>query len=635
MTGKNKLIFIEKKYMTSAYELAEISDLPQMAYQHFMDCEDEVLYLLSGDMLKGVLSIGDLERYYVEQKSRLKVNHNYVSVNTIDYAAAESFFRTHKTVNEMPVITENGELLGIIRGKKEESLRNGQRHSLKYAKNGGIRYVRQEIERFIRMTKSRVILYTYSNTGIVNHLNIKEYRNLEKRERCIDTNLWKGLSIEEWKTFWQSEYNEGLVQEFQQEKAGHTIVLRNGVASYSDWKGKYFHFEDGYRVTPGNPLEMNRRIIMFGPCIVAGAYCKDNQTIEACLQNYLLKDGYMEWGVLNRGAYSLEQCYGHLFIQELSEDDIVIILCEEQWKPDKHLDRLVFQGDLTPDFLKISNLADYFVDIPSHCNYIVNEQLAERIYKDIRRTELLETPREIGVPERLQNYYINWDVREYFIKYFEKYGLHKASDDIRIGSVVMNCNPFTKGHRYLIEQALGIVDKLYLFVVEEDKSYFKFEDRFNMVKAGVSDLENVQVVPSGKYVISRDTFAQYFEKECVQTVESMDYDLYIFGEVVAAELGIRYRFVGEEPFDKVTREYNESMKRILPDYGVTVVEIPRISVKECGGKAVSATAVRRALQERDMDMIGKLCPESTVTYLKKLTLEMFLSGIMKTENLHI
>ncbi|MDE6052434.1 MAG: [citrate (pro-3S)-lyase] ligase, partial [Lachnospiraceae bacterium] len=97
-------------------------------------------------------------------------------------------------------------------------------------------------------------------------------------------------------------------------------------------------------------------------------------------------------------------------------------------------------------------------------------------------------------------------------------------------------------------------------------------------------------------------------------VESMDYDLRSFGEVVAAELGIKYRFVGEEPFDKVTREYNKTMKRILPEYGVDVVEIPRMQE---GLDVISATSVRKALQEEDWEMIAKLCPKTTLRYLKQ------------------
>ena len=54
------------------------------------------------------------------------------------------------------------------------------------------------------------------------------------------------------------------------------------------------------------------------------------------------------------------------------------------------------------------------------------------------------------------------------------------------GAVVMNCNPFTLGHRYLIEQAAKECDRLLVFVLSEDRSYFKTADRMAMVKAGTA-----------------------------------------------------------------------------------------------------------------------------------------------------
>ncbi len=128
----------------------------------------------------------------------------------------------------------------------------------------------------------------------------------------------------------------------------------------------------------------------------------------------------------------------------------------------------------------------------------------------------------------------------------------------------------------MIEQALLQCDKVILFVVEEDVSIFSFDDRIEMVRRGVADMENVIVVPSGKYIISNSTFAQYFEKDKeFSEIKSMDYDVHIFGDVVARCIGIYTRFVGEEPFDPITREYNNTMKRILPGYGVDLIEIPR------------------------------------------------------------
>ena len=208
----------------------------------------------------------------------------------------------------------------------------------------------------------------------------------------------------------------------------------------------------------------------------------------------------------------------------------------------------------------------------------------------------------------LQDYFIPWDVIAYYEDYVEKYELKKEPDK-RTGAIVMNCNPFTLGHRYLIEAASEQVDILYIFVVEEDKSYYKFEDRLEMVRRGTEDLKNVRVFPSGKYIISKETFAQYFEKDQVITeVDDMDYDVRIFGEVVADLLGITCRFVGEEPFDKVTREYNETMKRILPEYGIELIEIPR---KEQDGTCISASRVRKYLEQGEEEKAYALLPEST------------------------
>lgn len=130
----------------------------------------------------------------------------------------------------------------------------------------------------------------------------------------------------------------------------------------------------------------------------------------------------------------------------------------------------------------------------------------------------------------------------------------------------MNSNPFTEGHRYLVEYALAYVSRLYIFVVEEDKSFFSFKDRFEMVKRGVEDLENVFVIRSGNMIISANTFPVYFRKEAIKKYEERalaNVDLRVFAQYIAPVVNIRYRFVGEEPFDLVTKEYNRKMKGIF------------------------------------------------------------------------
>lgn len=213
--------------------------------------------------------------------------------------------------------------------------------------------------------------------------------------------------------------------------------------------------------------------------------------------------------------------------------------------------------------------------------------------------------------ERLQDYYISPDIAVHYRKHFLFHVGERRQGEI--GSIVMNCNPFTKGHRYLIEKAASQVEYLYVFVVQEDKSVFPFVDRYEMVKNGTQDMRKVCVIPSGDYIISQKTFAQYFTKDQVDMVDDIDYDVHIFGEVVAKEFGISVRFVGEEPYDKVTRKYNETMKKLLPEYGVKVIEIPRVTNDV--GEIISASKVRKYLQEGNVEALKLMLPTSTLKYL--------------------
>ena len=91
-------------------------------------------------------------------------------------------------------------------------------------------------------------------------------------------------------------------------------------------------------------------------------------------------------------------------------------------------------------------------------------------------------------------------------------------------------------------------------------------------------------------------------------------DVEIFGKEIAPTLGITIRFAGEEPKDNVTRQYNETMKEILPRYGVEFHEIPR---KKLGEEPISASSVREALKVGDFDKIKNLVPETTLKYLRE------------------
>jgi [citrate (pro-3S)-lyase] ligase len=103
------------------------------------------------------------------------------------------------------------------------------------------------------------------------------------------------------------------------------------------------------------------------------------------------------------------------------------------------------------------------------------------------------------------------------------------------------------------------------------------------------------VVPSGSMIISARTLAVYFEKENIQE-ETIDagYDIEIFARYIAPAFNISMRFVGEEPTDRVTAQYNEQMKQILPEFGIKLIEIPR--KKNADGEVISAGRLRKLLK---------------------------------------
>ena len=264
---------------------------------------------------------------------------------------------------------------------------------------------------------------------------------------------------------------------------------------------------------------------------------------------------------------------------------------------------------------------EIFFDIPAHVNTEGCRRVADTIWKEALKNvvdeleDLYKSREQRGyiVKEADYSFGISNEVKQ-FIEGLQKYKFATVSKNI--GAIVMNCNPFTLGHKYLIEMASKQVEYLYVFVVEEDKSFFRFQDRMNMVKRGVDDLKNVRVLPSGKYVLSASTMPEYFTKDTQQDIIiCASDDLEIFGMYVAPALGITKRFVGEEPFDKITYQYNESMKRILPEYEIELVCIERKEDEE--NKAISASRVRKLLEEKRYEEIKKIVPESTFLYLKE------------------
>ena len=186
--------------------------------------------------------------------------------------------------------------------------------------------------------------------------------------------------------------------------------------------------------------------------------------------------------------------------------------------------------------------------------------------------------------------------------------------DSENGAIVMNCNPFTKGHLYLIETAAQECSHLYVFILSEDKSRFSATGRLEMARLATAHLNNVTVLPSGPYMISSATFPTYFLKENLNAgaVQCL-LDIEIFTRYYAPRLNITKRFVGTEPNCAVTNAYNEALQQYLPQRGIALRQISRVAHD---GAPISASAVRAAIDRGDWDFVERVVPQTTLHYLK-------------------
>ena len=204
-------------------------------------------------------------------------------------------------------------------------------------------------------------------------------------------------------------------------------------------------------------------------------------------------------------------------------------------------------------------------------------------------------------------------------EYCQYLSQHKAP-----GVIIMNANPFTWGHKYLVNQALqqfatpwpysksgSEPGNLAIIPVREDVSLFSYEERREMILKGTDG--DADVLEGSAYQISAATFPTYFLKDLNDASETqMRLDIDLFGRHIAPALGASIRFVGGEPDDPLTALYNKLLEELLPRYGVMLVQLPRKKVR---GVPISATRVREALAAGRLSEAASVVPETTRPYL--------------------
>lgn len=425
------------------------------------------------------------------------------------------------------------------------------------------------------------------------------------------------------KLFFKDEYSKEFIDNIFEQPSP---IIENTYFIQPNYKSKYFNVIGKERLTTNLPQNCDNPIICLGSCIMYGVLVKDNNTIPSYLQKlcnkniknnnfYMINCGVRGINMIERMEYVINNYFDNNSVLIFIIDDIDKKVLLKKLKELK-LENKIIIHDLQLLFKDRNKIGCYFLDRPIHCNHIANKIIANYIYDILNKDGIFN---QVENNNNLSNEYSKSDFNIVFKEnielknYLSSLEKYKQKDELEIGCIVMNCNPFTKGHRFLIEEASKRVNKLFIFVVEENKSFFDFDTRMKLVKQGIKDIENVIVIPSGNFIISSVTFPEYFQKDSNKDVSidtSLDID--VFGQHIAPLLNIKYRFVGTEPFDNITKQYNITMKRLLPKYGVELIEIPRC---ELNNQVISASLVRKLLKEKNFNEINNLVPESTYKYL--------------------
>lgn len=206
-----------------------------------------------------------------------------------------------------------------------------------------------------------------------------------------------------------------------------------------------------------------------------------------------------------------------------------------------------------------------------------------------------------------------------------------------IAAIVMNCNPFTLGHKYLVEKASAANGLVYLFVVEEDRSVIPFKHRWEIIRRGIAHLPNVVMVRGDEYIVSSATFPNYFlknESPDMVTQKQAELDIRLFCEHIVPILGIQSRYVGTEDYCPTTRLYNKAMRDLLPASNITFIEVPRKKVDASEKDFISATKVREAIRNGHENELDGLLPATTLDYIQSDQFSEVKEAIRETVGRH-
>ena len=353
-------------------------------------------------------------------------------------------------------------------------------------------------------------------------------------------------------------------------------------------------------------------VSIYGPCIAYGLFSSDEETICANLRRILykkqLKLNVRNFGVPD-GSDLLNDLERMLATPYKQGDVIVWINCFEK-------ELLSLLGN-SVSVINVKQLMDgehyWFLNHTMHCSYIANRKIAFEIFEHLNTHDCMTEPQNVKLKNPFFDFKLDYIKEELSI--FKNRLSRLKVNSKNNGAIVMNCNPFTNGHKYLVEKAREQVDILFVFIVENNSRAIPFYYRYNMAKNACKEWKNVVIIGTGDYYASENTFSAYFN-ENNNAVDPSE-DILLFAQVIARELNIKKRFLGTEPNNIVTLQLNKECKRVLPGYGIEVLEFKRL---ESEGRPISAATIREKKRVNQLEDVKKMIPQYTFNLMSSVEL---------------
>lgn len=575
----------------------------------FLSDTQDIIYIMKNDnKIDGIITYGEFVKNYEQEDNYINYNFKHIKFSEECLDEVAEIFEKYPKINRIPVLDNEGRFIFEIR---KETGANGKHD------------IRKALLILKKLSKKANSCFYFRRPSLLSDFKYKD-KELQRINNGITFSVMQN-DIDAYKSHFQEIFGEKFSEEYIEDLSKISpIVYLGGKYKHLDVKSKYVNVVNGYRITENQPEVENYNVHIYGRCGVFGYAVEDRETVCSYLQNECNKKG-IKAKVINHGLWGAddELIFNNIYYDinngKIGENDVVIlymdfISCIEE------IDKNIDIYDTTEVYHKYLDKTHTFYDRPGHMTAKGYKIIAKHIFETIKLENICKEnkitmdyyakPNKENIAKELPDL----KVLEYFDKIQNLLPMDKIKNE-KTGAIVMNCNPFTRGHRYLIEKASKCVDNLIIFVLEEDKSYFSFKDRFNMVKIGTKDLDNVYVVPSGKFIVSSLTFPEYFLRNMIKdSIINASLDVDTFGKYIAPHFNISVRFVGSEPLDKITCQYNKELLNILPKYNIKVEVFDRLKINE---DYISASKVRAFMESREIEKIKKWVLDDVYEYIKE------------------